>query len=113
MTDLTGTSKQKTLKTSTQIKYLKGVGEKRAAKLSKLGIFTVGDLIYFFPRAYDDRSKTVSIAEAVEGEVNVIRAAVCMPAKIYSSPSTSISLTYLLLKKVRFISIYPSVTFVL
>lgn len=79
MTDLTGTSKQKTLKTSTQIKYLKGVGEKRAAKLSKLGIFTVGDLIYFFPRAYDDRSKTVSIAEAVEGEVNVIRATVCMP----------------------------------
>ena len=47
--------------------------------LARLGIFTVGDLIYFFPRAYDDRSKTVTIAEAVDGETNVIRATVCMP----------------------------------
>ena len=79
MNDLTDSPKQKTLKTSTPVKYLKGVGERRAAMLAKLGVFTVGDLIYLFPRAYDDRSRTVSIADAVDGEVNVIRAAVCMP----------------------------------
>ena len=76
---LTDSPKQTALKTATPVKYLKGVGERRAAMLARLGIFTVGDLLYLFPRAYDDRSKTVMIADAVEDEVNVIRATVCMP----------------------------------
>ncbi|MBO4895114.1 MAG: ATP-dependent DNA helicase RecG [Clostridia bacterium] len=67
------------LETSTPIKYLKGVGEKRALLLAKLGIFTVGDLLYFFPRAYEDRSRLVSIADAVPGEVSCIKATVCLP----------------------------------
>ena len=67
------------LETSTPIKYLKGVGEKRALLLAKLGIFTVGDLLYFFPRAYEDRSRLVSIADAVSGEVSCIKATVCLP----------------------------------
>ena len=38
------------------IKYLKGIGEKRALLFHKLGIFTVRDLLYHLPRDYEDRS---------------------------------------------------------
>ncbi len=40
---------------STPVSELNGVGKVRAAQLQKLGINTVGDLIYFFPRAYEKR----------------------------------------------------------
>ncbi|MGI6013914.1 MAG: ATP-dependent DNA helicase RecG [Oscillospiraceae bacterium] len=40
----------------TKVRYLKGVGETRAAALAKLGIETVGDLLSFYPHSYDDRS---------------------------------------------------------
>ena len=41
---------------------LKGVGPARARQLEKLGIFTLYDLIAFFPRGYEDRTKRVAIA---------------------------------------------------
>ena len=41
---------------TTNIQYLKGVGEKRAKLLNKLGIFTVGDLLRYYPREYTDWS---------------------------------------------------------
>ena len=50
------------------IRYLKGVGEKRAAEFAKKNIYTVGDLLYFFPRSHEDRSKIKPIAECIEGE---------------------------------------------
>lgn len=43
------------LRSDTPITELSGVGKVRAAQLSRLGINTVGDLIYFFPRAYEKR----------------------------------------------------------
>ncbi len=49
---------------NTNIQYLKGVGEKRAKILNKLGIFTVGDLLRFYPRDYMDWSKITTIAAA-------------------------------------------------
>lgn len=44
------------LTSATPVSALSGVGKVRAAQLEKLGISTVGDLIYFFPRAYEKRS---------------------------------------------------------
>lgn len=41
----------------TSVSALNGVGKVRAAQLEKLGIRTVGDLIYFFPRAYEKRGE--------------------------------------------------------
>ena len=58
------------------IQYLKGVGEKRAALFNKKGINTVGDLLYFFPRSYEDRSVIKPISRCSEGETVCIRAAV-------------------------------------
>ncbi|WP_299078315.1 ATP-dependent DNA helicase RecG [uncultured Fretibacterium sp.] len=37
------------------IRFLRGVGEKRAQAFARLGIFTVEDLLFFFPRRYEDR----------------------------------------------------------
>lgn len=36
------------------IRYLKGVGEKRAGLLNKLGIFTIEQLLEYYPRDYRD-----------------------------------------------------------
>ncbi len=47
-----------------KIQYLKGVGEARAKLFKKLGIVCVRDLLYFFPRAYEDWSKICPILEA-------------------------------------------------
>ena len=46
------------------IKFLAGVGEKRASLLSKeLGICTFGDLLYYFPFRYVDRTRVFRIGE--------------------------------------------------
>ena len=46
------------------IKFLKGVGEQRAALLAReLGIHTLGDLLYYFPFRYIDRTKLHTIGE--------------------------------------------------
>ncbi len=58
------------------IKYLRGVGEKRAAMLSKLGISTLGDLLTFYPRIYEDWSRIIPISEAPMNETVCIRAIV-------------------------------------
>ena len=59
---------------TTPIQYLKGVGEKRAALLQKLGIFTIGDLLSHFPRQYEDWSVVTPIASASREKPCCIRA---------------------------------------
>lgn len=63
------------------IQYIKGVGEKRAEAFSKKGISTVKDLLYFFPRSYEDRSKLKPISDCTEGET------VCIAASVYRTPA--------------------------
>ena len=55
---------------SDSVRFLKGVGEKRAILLEKLGIFTVGDLLHYYPRAYENRGNVVTIEEAPLGQVS-------------------------------------------
>lgn len=64
------------LSSDTDIRYIKGVGEKRAQLLSKLGVFTLRDLIYLFPRAYRDLNAYSLIREAPLGENCCVRAIV-------------------------------------
>ncbi|MDU1538813.1 MAG: ATP-dependent DNA helicase RecG [Paeniclostridium sordellii] len=56
-----------------EIKYVKGIGPKRANKLNKLGIFTVSDLVYYFPRQYEDRNNLKKIFELEDEEKVTIR----------------------------------------
>ena len=46
------------------ISCLKGVGKKRAEALKKLNIETIGDLLWFFPRKYEDRRNVLPLMEA-------------------------------------------------
>ena len=50
------------------VKFVKGVGPNRVKLLNKLNIFTLEDLITYFPREYEDRSKPKKIAETENGE---------------------------------------------
>lgn len=63
------------------IQYIKGVGEKRARFFNKLGIYTVDDLIHYYPRKYQDWSKTVAASYAPTDEPAFIRATMITPVK--------------------------------
>ena len=63
------------------IQYIKGVGEKRALLFNKLGIYTVDDLLRFYPRRYQDWSKTVTALDAGEDENVAIKATMITPVK--------------------------------
>ncbi len=56
------------------VKYIKGVGPNRVKLLNKLGVFTLKDLITYYPRTYEDRSKPKNIAECIDGEEVLIEA---------------------------------------
>lgn len=55
------------------IKNLKGVGPKREELFHKLGIYSVEDLLFFYPRKYEDSSKIVKISGAKIGEKNTFK----------------------------------------
>lgn len=62
------------------IRFIKGVGEERAKLFHNLGIETVYDMLYFFPVDYEDRTKSVNIADVNDGDTVCIRAfADCAP----------------------------------
>ena len=52
----------------TPVTNLNGIGEKRAALFARLGIKSVGDLINFYPRTYEDWSNIKHIDELEYGE---------------------------------------------
>src|SRR3989338_577078 len=55
-----------TLKTSTQ--YLKGVGPQRHKVLARVGLFSIGDIFYFFPKRYENRQPIKFISELILNE---------------------------------------------
>lgn len=63
------------------IQFIKGVGDKRAQLFHKLGVYTLQDLIHFYPRKYIDWSKTLSVKEAESGEPAFIKATMITPVK--------------------------------
>ena len=68
----------------TDIRFLKGVGEKRAEILAAMGIDTVGALLRFYPRAYEDWSNIRLIDDCNVGE------RVCIKARIITDVSEQI-----------------------
>ena len=55
---------------------LKNVGKQRALLLSRLHIFTVRDLVHYYPRDYLDRSRVVAARDVCVGEINTVSAVV-------------------------------------
>lgn len=63
------------------IKYIKGVGEKRAEFFRKLGISCVRELISYYPRTYQDRSDETTVKQCENGETVCIKATLMTPVK--------------------------------
>lgn len=66
---------------STSVRYIKGIGEQRAKSLEKLRIFTLRDLISYFPRDYEDRRTFRKIRDLEPGET------ACVTAMAAASPT--------------------------
>ena len=62
---------------------LRGIGEKKAQAFHKLGVFSLSDLLSFYPRRYEDRSTTKPIALVQDGE------SVCVSAVVAEEPRLS------------------------
>jgi len=64
---------------SDNIQYLKGIGEKRAKLFASLHIETIEDLLFFFPRKYEDW-QTISDVATAPVDVNV-----CVKVRVLSN----------------------------
>jgi len=53
---------------SVPVRYIKGVGPRKAPLFEKLGLENVSDLFYYLPRRYEDRSRIVEVKDAEVGE---------------------------------------------
>ena len=63
----------------TDIRFVKGVGEKRAEALKSLGIDSVDSLLEFFPRSYENWSVHTKISDAVTFAPVCIKARITTP----------------------------------
>jgi len=66
----------------TDIRYIKGVGEQRAKALARLGIRTLGDLLNYFPRTYEDRTALRTLEEVLPEDTACIRAMVATEPRL-------------------------------
>lgn len=61
---------------ATPVQYLKGVGPARAELLERMGLHTVRDVLFFFPRDYQDLSDEREVMELEEGKLQSVRGVV-------------------------------------
>ncbi len=79
---------------SDDIITIKNIGEERSKKLQKLGIFTINDLIEYFPRDYDDRSNVCKIKDIELNKINTVK------GKVISNPETA-KIKHISITKIR------------
>ena len=60
----------------TRVQFLKGVGETRAKHLEKLGIFSIGALLRYYPKRYEDWNNITKISEVPLNETVCLKAMV-------------------------------------
>lgn len=65
------------------VRFVRGIGPKKAELLQKLGIETLADAIACYPRGYEDRTRITPIAELRDGEKQ------CIHAIVGAQPSTA------------------------
>ncbi|MBQ9348857.1 MAG: ATP-dependent DNA helicase RecG [Oscillibacter sp.] len=64
---------------SVKVETLQGIGPRRAEALKKLGLSTLGELIAWFPRRYEDRRESRPIAALEDGETACVTAMIAAP----------------------------------
>ncbi len=80
---------------STNIRELKGIGEKTQKLFEKLNIHTVGELIRYYPRGYDVYEKAVPISEIEEGKVMTVTGAIFGRVQVTGTKSMQITTLHL------------------
>ena len=78
-----------------KIQYIKGIGPKKADKMSKLGIFTIEDALFYFPRQFEDRSRVKKVFQLEDGEKVAIEVKI---ERISSRRVRKLSITELFVK---------------
>jgi ATP-dependent DNA helicase RecG len=58
---------------ATPVEFIRGVGSQRAALVERLDIHTAGDLVFLFPRDYQDLTDRREIADLDEGKMQTVR----------------------------------------
>jgi len=77
------------------VTVLKDVGAVTAKRLSLLNIYTINDLILYFPREYADRSKLSFIEELVVGQTATIKcSAAALPQKLWHNGKNNVKVLF-------------------
>ena len=63
----------------TDIRLLKGIGDAKAKQLLRLGVFTVWDLVTYFPVRFEDRSKVTKIFDLTHDSMALVNGIVVTP----------------------------------
>lgn len=71
------------MKLTDDVRFVRGIGPKKAELLHKLGIDTLADAVQCYPRGYEDRTAVVPIFELLDGEK------FCVHAIVGAQPKTA------------------------
>lgn len=71
------------MKLTDDVRFVRGIGPKKAELLHKLGIDTLADAVQCYPRGYEDRTAVVPIVELLDGEK------CCVHAIVGAQPKTA------------------------
>lgn len=76
------------------IREIKGIGEKAEKLFGKVGIFSVGDLLRYYPRGYEVYEDPVTVGEIEEGHTMTVSGAIYGRVQVSGSPKKQITTLY-------------------
>ena len=79
------------------VQFIKGVGPQRAKQLERLGIYTVLDILYHFPRDYQDRTHILPAHSFGQGDLATVKGTVI--ASQETKPRRGLTITKLTLQE--------------
>ena len=65
-------NRKESIQLSSSVQKLKGIGPAKAKGLASLGLFTLQDIVQYYPKRYEDRSSYQTIAELVNDEIALV-----------------------------------------
>lgn len=83
------------MRLDSDVKEIKGIGEKSAAAFAKAGVYTVGDLLRYFPRGYEQYFPPVPFEKLQEEEAQAVAAFVTKTPDVVKAGRYQITTTTL------------------